>query len=61
MEPLKGICHNKIYTITGYTIEQINCDDNGAYEECEKILFSRNKRKYVKSICRTLRRGQVHP
>ena len=33
MQPLKGICHNKMYTITGYTIEQINCDDNGAYED----------------------------
>ena len=33
VEPLKGICHNKMYTITGYTIEQINCDDNGAYED----------------------------
>ena len=33
MQPLKGICHNKMYTITGYAIEQINCDDNGAYED----------------------------
>ena len=33
MQPLKGFCHNKIYTITGYTIEQINCDVNGAYED----------------------------
>ena len=33
MQPLKGICHDKMYTITGYTIEQINCDDNGAYED----------------------------
>ena len=33
MQPLKGICHNKVYTITGYTIEHINCDDNGAYED----------------------------
>ena len=32
-QPLKGICHNKMYTITGYTIEQINCDDNEAYED----------------------------
>ena len=31
MEPLKGICHNKMYTVVGYTINQINCDDNGAY------------------------------
>ena len=22
-----------MYTITGYTIEQVNCDDNGAYED----------------------------
>ena len=33
MQPLKGICHNKMYTITGYTIEQINCDDKGAHED----------------------------
>ena len=33
MQPLKGICHNKMYTITGDTIEQISCDDNGAYED----------------------------
>ena len=32
MQPLKGIFHNKLYTITGYTLEQINCDDNGANE-----------------------------
>ena len=31
MKPLKGICHNKMYTVVGYTINQINCDDNGAY------------------------------
>ena len=33
MQPLKWICHNKMYTVTGYTIEQINCDDNGAYKD----------------------------
>jgi len=33
MEPSKGVCHNKMYTINGYKIEQINCDDNGAYED----------------------------
>ena len=33
MQPLKGICHSKMYTITGYTIEQINCNDKGAYED----------------------------
>ena len=33
MQSLKGICHNKMYTITGYTTEQINCDDNGTYED----------------------------
>ena len=33
MQPLKRICHNKMYAITGYTIKQINCDDNGAYED----------------------------
>ena len=31
MEPLKGICHNILYTVVGSTINQINCDDNGAY------------------------------
>ena len=33
MQPLKGICHNKMYTISDYTMEQINCDYNGAYED----------------------------
>ena len=33
MQPLKGIYHNTMYKITGYTIEQINCDDNKAYED----------------------------
>ena len=31
MKPLKGICHNKMYTVVGYTINQINWYDNGAY------------------------------
>ena len=31
MEPLKETFHNKMYTVVGYTINQINCDDNGAY------------------------------
>ena len=64
MQPLKVICHNKMYTITGYTIEQINCDDNGAYEDpksAKKDYLGRNKRKHVKRICCTQRRGQVHP
>ena len=33
MQPLKVICHSKMYTITGYTVEQIICDDNGVYED----------------------------
>ena len=33
MKPLKGICQNKIYTVVGYTINQINCDNNGAYRD----------------------------
>ena len=33
MQPFKGIYHNKMYTIIGYTIEQINCDDNRGYED----------------------------
>ena len=33
IQPLKGICHYKMYTITGYTIEQVNWDDNGAYKD----------------------------
>ena len=33
MQLLKKICHNKMYTIMGYTKEQVNCNDNGAYED----------------------------
>ena len=31
MELVKGICHNNMYTVAGYTINQINYDDDGAY------------------------------
>ena len=31
MTPLKGICHNKMYTVHEYNINQTKCDDNGAY------------------------------
>ena len=41
MEPLKGICHNKRYTVVGYTINQISCDDNGAYGDTRSV-----KKKY---------------
>ena len=37
MKPLKGICHNKMYTVVGYTINQINCDDNGAYGDTRSV------------------------
>ena len=37
MEPLKGICHNTRYTVVGYTMNQINCDDNGAYEDTRSV------------------------
>ena len=37
MEPLKGICHNKMHTVVGYTINQINCDDNGAYGDTRSV------------------------
>ena len=43
MQLLKKICHNKMYTITGYTKEQVNYNDNGAYEDpksAKKRLFS---------------------
>lgn len=42
MEPLKGICHNKMYTLKGFSINEINCDDNGAYEEARSV-----KKEYV--------------
>ena len=37
MEPLKGICQNKMYTVVGYTINQINCDDNGAFGDTRSV------------------------
>ena len=37
MEPLKGICHSKMYTVVGYTIKQIICDDNGAYGDTKSV------------------------
>ena len=37
MEPLKGIFHNKMYTVVGYTINQIICDDNGAYGDTKSV------------------------
>ena len=40
MEPLKGICHNKRYTVVGYTINQISCDDNGAYGDTRSVKRS---------------------
>ena len=37
MEPLKETFHNKMYTAVGYTINQINCDDNGAYRNTRSV------------------------
>ena len=37
IEPFKGICHNNIYTVVGYTINQINYDDNGAYGDTKSV------------------------
>ena len=37
MEPLKETFHNKMYTVVGYTINQINCDDNGAYGDTRSV------------------------
>ena len=37
MEPLKETFHNKIYTVVGYTINQITCDDNGAYGNTRSV------------------------
>ena len=37
MALLKGICHNKMYTVLGYTINQINCDDNSAYGDTGSV------------------------
>ena len=44
MELLKEICHNKMYTVVGYAINQINCDDNGAYRDRRSV----EKDYYVK-------------
>ena len=41
-EPFKGICYNKMYTIVGYNINQINCDGNGAYGDTRSV-----KKDYV--------------
>ena len=37
MALLKGICHNKMCTVLGYTINQINCDDNSAYGDTGSV------------------------
>ena len=37
IEPLKGICHNRMCTVVGYTINQINYDDNGAYWDIRSV------------------------
>ena len=37
MEPLKEISHNKMYTVVGHTINQINSDDNGAYGDTRSV------------------------
>ena len=44
MELLKEIFHNKMYTVVGYAINQINCDDNGAYGDRRSV----EKDYYVK-------------
>ena len=36
-EPLKGICQNKMYTVVGYTINEMNCDDNDAYGDTKRV------------------------
>ena len=54
MQLLKGICYNKIYTITGYTIEQINCDDNGAYEDPKS-----EKKDYLVEIKRNMLKASI--
>ena len=54
MQPLKGFCHNKIYTITGYTIEQINWDVNGAYEDPKSP-----KKDYLVEINRNMLKASV--
>ena len=37
MALLKGICHNKMCTVLGYTINQINYDDNSAYGDTGSV------------------------
>ena len=37
IEPLKGICHNRMCTVVGHTINQINYDDNGAYWDIRSV------------------------
>ena len=37
MEPLKGTCHYKMYTVVGYNINQIYFDDNVAYRETRSV------------------------
>ena len=37
MKPLARICDNKMYTVVGYTINQINCDDNSAYGDTGSV------------------------
>ena len=54
MQPLKGFCHNKIYTITGYIIEQINCDVNRAYEDPKSA-----KKDYLVEINRNMLKACV--
>ena len=54
MQLLKGICHNKTYAITGYSIEQTNCDDNGAYEDLKS-----EKKDYLVEIKRNMLKASV--
>ena len=54
MQPLKGICHSKMYTITGYTIKQNNCDDNGAYEDPTSV-----KKEYLVLIKENMLKASV--
>ena len=48
--PLKGCRYNRLYTVKGFTVNDINCDDNGAYHQSNtsnhvyaKILDENNK------------------
>ena len=36
-EPLKGICPSNMHIILGNTINQINCNDNGAYGDTRSV------------------------